>query len=157
MTDHPPWTTSGADSLSTTVSSVNRELCFCSTSRTTRQVSAGAIGSRQSHSVRSRIKDVTKFHGATVSVRQSLKAQAVLSIVHKKVPSQSTRMKNVALIALFLGVVVVCSAQQDKYTTRYDGIDIDQILRSDRLFNNYFNCLMDKGKCTPDGRELKSK
>lgn len=66
-------------------------------------------------------------------------------------------MRNVAVIALFLGVVAVCAAQVDKYTTRYDGIDIDQILKSDRLFNNYYNCLMEKGKCTPDGRELKRK
>lgn len=66
-------------------------------------------------------------------------------------------MKNVAVIAVLFGLVAVCLAQQDKYTTRYDGIDIDQILKSDRLFNNYYNCLMDKGKCTPDGRELKRK
>lgn len=66
-------------------------------------------------------------------------------------------MRNVAVIALFLGIVAVCAAQENKYTTRYDGIDIDQILKSDRLFNNYYNCLMEKGKCTPDGRELKRK
>jgi len=28
-------------------------------------------------------------------------------------------------------------------------------LKSDRLLTNYFKCLMDKGKCTPDGNELK--
>lgn len=67
-------------------------------------------------------------------------------------------MKNVAVIAVVvLGLVAMSVAQDSKYTTRYDGIDIDQILRSDRLFLNYFNCLMDKGKCTPDGRELKRK
>lgn len=66
-------------------------------------------------------------------------------------------MKNVAVIAVFLGLVVAYCAAQDKYTTRYDGIDIDQILRSERLFNNYYNCLMETGKCTPDGRELKRK
>lgn len=60
------------------------------------------------------------------------------------------------VIVVLLGLVVaLCAAQESKYTTRYDGIDIEQILTSDRLFNNYFNCLMDKGKCTPDGRELK--
>ena len=65
-------------------------------------------------------------------------------------------MRNGAVLAVFLGLVVVLCAAQDKYTTRYDGIDIEQILKSDRLFNNYYNCLMEKGKCTPDGRELKS-
>lgn len=45
--------------------------------------------------------------------------------------------------------------EEGSYTTKYDGVDIDEILKSDRLFNNYFKCLMDKGKCTPDGSELK--
>uniref|UniRef100_UPI003F778777 Chemosensory protein 3 n=1 Tax=Anopheles culicifacies TaxID=139723 RepID=UPI003F778777 len=44
---------------------------------------------------------------------------------------------------------------QEQYTTKYDGIDLDEILKSDRLFNNYFKCLMDEGRCTPDGNELK--
>ncbi|XP_016928731.1 ejaculatory bulb-specific protein 3 [Drosophila suzukii] len=58
------------------------------------------------------------------------------------------------IIALFvLGLVLV--AAEDKYTTKYDNIDVDEILKSDRLFGNYFKCLVDTGKCTPEGRELK--
>lgn len=57
----------------------------------------------------------------------------------------------VSLLVLAIGF----AAAQEKYTTKYDGIDINEILKSDRLFNNYFKCLMDTGKCTPDGRELK--
>ncbi|CAG9809166.1 unnamed protein product [Chironomus riparius] len=53
-------------------------------------------------------------------------------------------------VCLIFGVV---SAQ--KYTTKYDNINLDDILKSERLLNNYFNCLMEKGKCTPDGNELK--
>jgi len=53
-------------------------------------------------------------------------------------------------ICLIFGVV---SAQ--KYTTKYDNINLDDILKSERLLNNYFNCLMERGKCTPDGNELK--
>lgn len=45
----------------------------------------------------------------------------------------------------------------DKYTTRYDNIDIDRILHSKRLLQNYVNCLLDKGPCTAEGKELKSK
>ncbi|XP_065083456.1 ejaculatory bulb-specific protein 3-like [Ochlerotatus camptorhynchus] len=56
----------------------------------------------------------------------------------------------VAAFALFAVV-----AAQEKYTTKYDGVDLDEILKSDRLFNNYFKCLMDQGRCTPDGNELK--
>lgn len=41
------------------------------------------------------------------------------------------------------------------YTTKYDNVDIEEILKNDRLLEGYFKCLMDKGKCTPDGAELK--
>nr|AWC68032.1 chemosensory protein 13 [Matsumurasca onukii] len=57
-------------------------------------------------------------------------------------------------VALVLMMVAVAVAQ-DKYTTKYDGVNIDQILQNDRLLTSYFNCIMDKGKCSPDGQELK--
>ncbi|KAF4524966.1 hypothetical protein B566_EDAN014483 [Ephemera danica] len=41
------------------------------------------------------------------------------------------------------------------YTNRFDNIDLDQILKSKRLVNNYYKCLMDQGPCTPDAAELK--
>ncbi|XP_044263394.1 ejaculatory bulb-specific protein 3-like [Tribolium madens] len=37
-----------------------------------------------------------------------------------------------------------------------DNIDIDDILKNDRLLTNYVNCLLDKGRCTPEGKKLKS-
>lgn len=56
-------------------------------------------------------------------------------------------------------IVVVCVVfgvvAAQKYTTKYDGVNLDEILKSDRLLNNYFKCLMETGKCTPDGNELK--
>ncbi|XP_055639583.1 ejaculatory bulb-specific protein 3-like [Toxorhynchites rutilus septentrionalis] len=61
-------------------------------------------------------------------------------------------MKSFAVIVLAL---VVAVAAQDKYTSKYDGIDVDEILKSDRLFNNYYKCLLDQGRCTPDANELK--
>ncbi|XP_052871300.1 ejaculatory bulb-specific protein 3-like, partial [Anopheles cruzii] len=61
-------------------------------------------------------------------------------------------MKFFVVIALAL---VAAVAAQDKYTTKYDGVDLDEILKSDRLFNNYYKCLLDQGRCTPDGNELK--
>ncbi|KAH8233338.1 hypothetical protein KR026_007239 [Drosophila bipectinata] len=54
---------------------------------------------------------------------------------------------------LVLGVALV--AAEEKYTTKYDNIDVDEILKSDRLFSNYYKCLIDTGKCTPEARELK--
>lgn len=69
--------------------------------------------------------------------------------------SFARQMKYCIVIALAVAVTLCAARPQTKYTTKYDNIDIEQILRSDRLFNNYFKCLMDEGKCTPDGRELK--
>ncbi|EDS38036.1 serine/threonine kinase [Culex quinquefasciatus] len=43
----------------------------------------------------------------------------------------------------------------EKYTTKFDKIDLDDILKSDRLFKNYYNCLMEEGPCTPEGNYLK--
>uniref|UniRef100_U5EWH7 Protein serine/threonine kinase n=1 Tax=Corethrella appendiculata TaxID=1370023 RepID=U5EWH7_9DIPT len=59
------------------------------------------------------------------------------------------------LVAVFALIAVAYAADDPKYTTKYDGVDLDEILKSDRLFNNYYKCLMDKGRCTPDGKELK--
>nr|AAB84283.1 p10 [Periplaneta americana] len=65
-------------------------------------------------------------------------------------------------VAVFVIVAVVALAEaarfrrDDKYTTKYDNIDLDEILASDRLLANYHKCLIEEGKCTPDGEELKS-
>lgn len=55
-------------------------------------------------------------------------------------------------MSLVFGGVFLTS---DKYTSKYDNIDVEQILHSKRLLMNYVNCLLDKGPCSPEGRELK--
>lgn len=57
---------------------------------------------------------------------------------------------------LFLFVAFTVLAVTNSYETKYDGIDLDEILKSERLLNNYVKCLMTEGPCTPDGYELKS-
>lgn len=69
-------------------------------------------------------------------------------------------MKYLALVVLAIALAMVAARPQEKkdgekYTGRFDSINIQQILGTDRLFRNYFNCLMDKGKCTAEGKELK--
>lgn len=61
--------------------------------------------------------------------------------------------------AIFIVATVLVSACfcAEKYTTQYDNIDVDEILRSERLLKNYINCLDGTGSCTPDGKELKGK
>ena len=66
----------------------------------------------------------------------------------------SDKMNSVVmLIGLMLCVLSVVSAQ--KYTTKYDNVNYEDIFKSERLLNNYYKCLLDKGKCTPEGNELK--
>ncbi|KAG7187868.1 hypothetical protein KM043_013850, partial [Ampulex compressa] len=43
----------------------------------------------------------------------------------------------------------------DYYADLYNNIDVDAILRSNRLTEQYIKCLLDKGPCTADGRQLK--
>lgn len=57
-------------------------------------------------------------------------------------------------IATTMTMVQAAPAQ---YTTKYDNVNIDEILNNDRLVNNYFKCLMETGKCTPEGEEIKRK
>ncbi|XP_018916030.2 ejaculatory bulb-specific protein 3 [Bemisia tabaci] len=47
------------------------------------------------------------------------------------------------------------STKESTYTNKYDNIDLGKILTNDRLFLNYFKCLMDEHTCSPDGAELK--
>jgi hypothetical protein len=60
----------------------------------------------------------------------------------------------VVLVALSLAEAARIR-RDEKYTTKYDNMNLDEILASDRLVDNYFKCVMGKGKCTPDGAELK--
>ncbi|XP_055637025.1 ejaculatory bulb-specific protein 3-like [Toxorhynchites rutilus septentrionalis] len=57
------------------------------------------------------------------------------------------------IVAAF--ALLALASAQEKYTSKFDNIDVDEILKSDRLFTNYFKCMMDEGPCTPDGKELK--
>ncbi|PNF25546.1 Ejaculatory bulb-specific protein 3 [Cryptotermes secundus] len=66
----------------------------------------------------------------------------------------------VAILSVLLATLLLAEAarirRDEKYTTKYDNINLDEILESDRLLDNYFKCLLEKGKCTPEGTELKS-
>ncbi|XP_054277356.1 ejaculatory bulb-specific protein 3-like [Macrosteles quadrilineatus] len=60
-----------------------------------------------------------------------------------------------SLLVVLVCLPAVLLLPASTYTTRFDNVNIDQILKNDRLLRNYFNCLMDRGKCTPEGEELK--
>lgn len=64
-------------------------------------------------------------------------------------------MKSTVAMVLLLGIVCVVMAQ--KYPNKFDNVNIDSVLNNDRVLSNYIKCLLDKGACTHEGRELKSK
>ncbi|KAK9504867.1 hypothetical protein O3M35_009043 [Rhynocoris fuscipes] len=59
------------------------------------------------------------------------------------------------LLVLLTVVCLYGLAESATYTTKYDNIDLDEILNNDRVYAKYFECLKGSGKCTPDGKELK--
>nr|AYC12349.1 chemosensory protein 4 [Clostera restitura] len=63
-------------------------------------------------------------------------------------------MKVLAILALTC-LVAVYAKPQSTYTDKWDNINVDEILESERLLKGYVSCLKDKGRCTPDGKALK--
>jgi hypothetical protein len=47
-------------------------------------------------------------------------------------------------IVLFVTFINVIYAQK-KYTDRFDNVNVDQILKNDRILTNYVKCLLEKG------------
>lgn len=67
-----------------------------------------------------------------------------------------------AHITLTMFLLAYCAVQTNMaetstYTTKYDGIELEEILANDRILTNYVRCLLEQGPCTPDGKELKSR
>ncbi|XP_063626805.1 allergen Tha p 1-like [Cydia splendana] len=65
-------------------------------------------------------------------------------------------MKAVLVVCLLAVVVVVSARPGDKYTDRFDNINLDEILSNRRLLVPYVKCLLGQAPCTPPGKELKS-
>nr|QPZ89236.1 chemosensory protein 2 [Dendroctonus adjunctus] len=62
-------------------------------------------------------------------------------------------MKFCGVLVLLLQIAV-CLCQT--YTSRFDTINIDEILSNKRVLNNYVRCVLDEGPCTAEGRELRT-
>ncbi|CAK1584486.1 unnamed protein product [Parnassius mnemosyne] len=65
-------------------------------------------------------------------------------------------MKLVAYIILLFFVTIAHAQTSEKYTSRYDDLNIEDVLTNRRFLVSYIRCLLDIGKCSPEGRELKS-
>lgn len=64
-------------------------------------------------------------------------------------------MKSTAVMVLLLGII--CMVIAEKYPAKFDNVNIETVLSNDRVLTNYIKCLLDRGACTREGRELKSK
>lgn len=70
-------------------------------------------------------------------------------------------MKSQSFQLISITLIISCAfllfaAQVHGYETKYDDVDIDSILKSERLLSNYVKCLLNEGPCTADAKELKS-
>nr|AVM86425.1 chemosensory protein [Corythucha ciliata] len=61
-----------------------------------------------------------------------------------------------AVFGVFLLLALHVLATATAYTTSYDKVDIDNIFKNERLYKKYLECLLDKGPCPPEGKELKT-
>ncbi|XP_013137235.1 PREDICTED: ejaculatory bulb-specific protein 3-like [Papilio polytes] len=61
-------------------------------------------------------------------------------------------MASKSLIILLCVVASVWST----YTDKYDNINYKEIMENERLLLAYVDCVMERGKCTPEGKELKA-
>ncbi|KAF9818734.1 hypothetical protein SFRURICE_011780 [Spodoptera frugiperda] len=67
------------------------------------------------------------------------------------------RMKSFIVLCLFgLAAVALAKPNGSTYTDRYDNVNLDEILGNRRLLTPYIKCILEEGKCTADGKELKS-
>lgn len=57
------------------------------------------------------------------------------------------------LIILFCIVAVVVA--KPTYTDKFDNVDLKEVKENKRLLLAYVDCVLEKGKCTPDGKALK--
>ncbi|KAJ8928813.1 hypothetical protein NQ314_018579 [Rhamnusium bicolor] len=60
-------------------------------------------------------------------------------------------------LGLFLMFTFVVGILCEKSNSKYDNIDLESIIKNERIFKSYVDCLLDKGKCSVDGAVLKSK
>lgn len=53
------------------------------------------------------------------------------------------------VVILLCASVYFCAGQEA-------GINVDEVLKNDRLLTQYINCILDKGRCNSEGYELKN-
>nr|AXG21598.1 chemosensory protein 5 [Agrilus mali] len=63
--------------------------------------------------------------------------------------------RNWIFLSIFLTVLVTTLAQRH-IIGRLQSVNLEQVLNNDRLFNNFYKCLADEGKCSNDAKSIKN-
>lgn len=67
-------------------------------------------------------------------------------------------MARIVVLGLLVGLCAAAALAAETYVNRFEHLDIDKILTSKRLVDNYVICLTNKKRpCPPEGAELKRK
>lgn len=66
-------------------------------------------------------------------------------------------MNSFIVFAFVLLAVALASAEEEKYSTKFDDMDVETMLKNKKIKENYVNCILGKGKCTEAGELVKSK
>ncbi|GLH16383.1 Chemosensory protein 1 [Gryllus bimaculatus] len=66
-------------------------------------------------------------------------------------------MSRGVFVELALAAVMATALADEMYTTKYDNVDVQEILSNPRLYQSYLKCLLGDGDaaCTPEGKQLR--
>lgn len=67
-------------------------------------------------------------------------------------------MCKIAVAFVIVALASICVAKpQETYNDKFDNVNYKDIVKNERLLNNYFECIVRDLKCTAAARELKGK
>nr|QJT73560.1 chemosensory protein 1 [Encarsia formosa] len=64
-------------------------------------------------------------------------------------------MKFAVAVVLCALASVTLAAEMPTIPSKYDSINVDMILKNDRIFRNYMKCVLENKSCSPEGRDLR--
>ena len=59
------------------------------------------------------------------------------------------------IIALVFAALVAVARAQSGDKLPLENVDVDNVLKNDKLVQRYIGCLLDTGRCDTNGKELK--
>lgn len=66
-------------------------------------------------------------------------------------------MKTVLVLLVLAAVALARPDDTPVYSSRYDSFNANELVENIRLLKSYGNCFLDKGPCTAEGTDFKSK